>query len=143
MQTDPSTITSSTNIDNSIDPTAQMATGLVTNYVTTMADKVQKAIEIVFGPNAKKYGVSAKNLELAFMVAGILMLTPKVKIFLFGDNKEKVKGKWLPVFGTLLAIIAVRKYYEGKDSVIANISPTITPLATPSPVTPSPVTPTT
>lgn len=131
MITDPTTISSSVIPDPTLDPTVQIATDLVTSNVTAMADKVQKVIEMIVGPNAKKYGATSKNLQLGFMFAGIFLLSPKIKEMLFGDKHSGKKGHALAVLGTVAAIIAYRKFTEGKTPTV--IAATQTPAQITSP----------
>lgn len=135
MQSDPTTLTP-TPIDMTLDPTAKIATELIASNVTAMTDKVQKVIEMIVGPNAKKYGVTANNLQLLFMFAGIAMVTPKIKELLVGDKHTGKKGRWPVVLGTVVALIALRKVLGGSTPVIPSMAVNSPNIALPSPVAP-------
>lgn len=100
----------------------KMTSELLTTSTNAVADRLQKALEVIFGPNAKKYGITSSNLKLAFMFYGSYLAIPHLKEFLFGnkmeytEKHEKKNGNWKKALGAIAIIIAIRKATESSNS---------------------------
>lgn len=97
----------------------KMATELINQNINLGADKFQKVLEIIFGENSKKYGLTSNNLKLLFMFVGVYVSTPYIKDFLMGNEQKNKKPHWKQTLLTLALILAVRKSMEN-NSISSN-----------------------
>jgi hypothetical protein len=119
METNPYTVSNDTT-----DQIAEvkMTSELLTTSTNAVADRLQKGFEVIFGPNAKKYGITSANLKLAFMFYGSYLAIPHLKEFLFGnkmeytEKHEKKNGHWKKALGAIAIIIAIRKATENNQN---------------------------
>lgn len=119
METNPTSMSNDTT-----DQVAEvkMTSELLTTSTNAVADRLQKGLEVVFGPNAKKYGLTSSNVKLAFMFYGSYLAIPHLKEFLFGNKFEysevhkKKDGNWKKALVAVALIIAVRKALDSKSS---------------------------
>jgi len=113
METNPSTIT-----PEPIEQVAEVnqALTMTDSYVDQGAAKIAQAAEIVFGKEAKTYGVTGKNLSRVMTFVGAVV-TMK---FLF---EKASKHKW-PALGTAVAVYALRTYFADKTpDTVATTNP--------------------
>lgn len=104
----------------------KMTTELLTTSTNAVADRLQKGLEVIFGPNAKKYGLTSNNLKLAFMFYGSYLAIPHLKEFLFGNKYDysvehkKSAGHWKKALIAVALIVAIRKATEQQNSFTNN-----------------------